>query len=181
MKWSRLKSEYLLKSKWLKVRKDTVKISDELVIDDYYVMENNDVVLVFPVIEKEYVMLKKEYRYPIDKITLELPGGTFDGSNEDALSAAKRELLEETGLTSDNWINFGEFYDYPTKDTHKMHFFLANNCRPSGEPQKNPQEEIELLKTRLDELETYINNNSIQVTGSMACIYKAMLYLKKNF
>jgi 8-oxo-dGTP pyrophosphatase MutT (NUDIX family) len=180
MKWTRLKSEYILKSKWLKLRKDTVKINDELVIDDYYVTENNDVVLVFPVLEKEYVMLKKEYRYPLDKITLELPGGTFDEKSEEPLTAAKRELLEETGLSSDSWINFGEFYDYPTKDTHKMYLFLADNCRLTGEPQKNPQEEIELVKTGINELEELINNNSIQVTGSMACIYRTMLYLKKN-
>ena len=179
MKWSKIKSEYILDSKWLKVRKDTVKINDQLVIDDYYVMENNDVVMVFPVVDEKYVMLKKEYRYPIDKITLELPGGTFERGKEVPLAAAKRELLEETGLSSDDWINFGEFYDYPTKDTHRMYLFLANNCRRSAEPLINPQEEIELVKVSLDELVEMVTNNTIQVTGSMACIYRAMVHLKK--
>jgi len=180
MGWEKIKSEYILDSKWLKVRKDSVKINDKLVIDDYYVMENNDVVMIFPVVDEKYVMLKKEYRYPIDKVTLELPGGTFDETKEDALSAAKRELLEETGLSSDSWINFGEFYDYPTKDTHKMYLFLANYCVKTAESLINPQEEIELVKIGLNELEELISNNSIQVTGSMACIYRAMLYLKKR-
>ncbi|MCC7158950.1 MAG: NUDIX hydrolase [Ignavibacteria bacterium] len=180
MPWEKIKSEYILNAKWLKVRKDTVKINDELVIDDYYVTENNDVVLVFPVIEKEYVILKKEYRYPLDKITQELPGGMFDGSKESALAAAKRELLEETGLSSESWINLGEFYDCPTKDTSKMHLFLANNCVQTAALLINPQEEIEPVKIGLNELEELINNNSIQVTGSMACIYKAMLYLKNS-
>lgn len=180
MGWEKLKSEYVLNSKWLKVRKDTVKINDELVIDDYYVMENNDVAIIFPVVDEKYVMLKKEYRYPIDKITLELPGGTFERGSEEPLEAAKRELLEETGLSSDNWVNFGEFYDYPTKDTHKMHLLLANNCIKTTEPIIDPQEEIELVKIPMDELEELINNNVIQVTGSMACIYRAMMYLKKG-
>ena len=35
MSWKKIKSEYLLKSKWLKVRKDTVKINEGLIIDDY--------------------------------------------------------------------------------------------------------------------------------------------------
>lgn len=178
MGWEKIKSEYILDSKWLKVRKDTVKINDQLVIDDYYVMENNDVVMVFPVVDEKYVMLKKEYRYPIDKITLELPGGTFERGKEVPLAAAKRELLEETGLSSDDWINFGEFYDYPTKDTHRMYLFLANNCKRSAEPLINPQEEIELVKVSLDELVEMVTNNTIQVTGSMACIYRAMVHLK---
>ncbi len=178
MSWEKIKSEYLLKSKWLKVRKDTVKISEDLIIDDYYITENNDVVIIFPVVENDYVMMKREYRYPIDKITLELPGGTFDHNTEDPLAAAKRELLEETGLSSDDWINFGEFYDYPTKDTHKMYLLLANNCIKTAEPLKNPQEEITLEKIRINELILLIGNNSIQVTGSMASIAKALAYLK---
>jgi 8-oxo-dGTP pyrophosphatase MutT (NUDIX family) len=180
MSWKKLNSEYLVNTKWLKVRKDTVRINDDLIIDDYYITENNNVVLVFPVIEKEYLMMKKEYRYPINKITLELPGGTFDAKKETPLEAAKRELLEETGLRSDNWKNFGEFFDYPTKDTHKMYLMLANNCVKVSEPLINPQEEIELVRVRLDELEEMIINSTIQVTGSMACIYRALLYLKKE-
>ncbi len=179
MSWKKIKSEYVLDSKWLKVRKDTVKINDDLVVDDYYVMENNDVVMICPVIDEKYVMLKKEYRYPIDKITLELPGGTFESGNEEPLAAAKRELLEETGLSSDNWVNFGEFYDYPTKDTHRMYLLLANNCIKTAEPIINPQEEIELIQVSLDKLEELVSNNTIQVTGSMACIYRALMHLKK--
>lgn len=177
MSWKKIKSEYLLKSKWLKVRKDTVKINEGLIIDDYYITENNDVVIIFPVINGEYVMMKREYRYPINKITLELPGGTFDHNSEDPLAAAKRELLEETGLSSDDWINFGEFYDYPTKDSHKMYLLLANDCKKAAEPLNNPQEEIELEKISISNLSGLLENNEIQVTGSIACIVKALIHL----
>lgn len=179
MKWSCISKRYILKSKWLNVRKDKIKLSDDLMIDDYYVIEKNDVVIVLPILNNKYAILKKEYRYPINKSIIELPGGTFDKTKEDSLIAAKRELLEETGLKSNNWTNFGEFYDYPSKDTHQISLFLANDCYQSEKPQSNIIEDITLIKIQIEELEEYIKKNLIQVTGSITCIYKALLYLKK--
>ena len=47
--------------------------------------------------KEKRIIIKDEYRYPIDKHLIELPGGTFDLGEKDPLAVAKRELLEETG------------------------------------------------------------------------------------
>lgn len=48
------------------------------------------------------IILVKQYRYGAGQILIELPAGKLDHGAEDILSAAKRELEEETGYTAKN-------------------------------------------------------------------------------
>jgi ADP-ribose pyrophosphatase len=48
------------------------------------------------------VLLERQYRYPNDRVFIELPAGKID-AGEDPLASAKRELEEETGYTATDW------------------------------------------------------------------------------
>ena len=48
----------------------------------------------------------KQYRYPIRRTTIEFPGGAV-GESEEPIEAAKREFLEECGLTAESWTELG--------------------------------------------------------------------------
>lgn len=56
---------------------------------------------------------------------IECPAGTFEVDETDQLVVAKRELLEETGYTSDDWTYLGETRESTAKLTNKMHIFMA--------------------------------------------------------
>ena len=58
-------------------------------------------VCVIPVTENNEVVVERQYRYPLDRVILEIPAGKLDAPDEDRLSAAQRELMEETGYTAD--------------------------------------------------------------------------------
>ena len=177
MKWHCLKSKYIISNKWLKVRKDTIKLPSNIIIDDYYVIEKNDVVLIFAVDSKGNAIIKEEYRYPIDRILFELPGGTFDMKEESPLEAAKRELLEETGYESSCWKELGQFYDYPTKDINKIYAFFADHIEKVAQQSLDVSEDIKYSLVPLKTLEEMVFRNEINVSGSVATI---LLALKKQ-
>ena len=71
-------------------------------IDDYSVVEFNDVVSVVATDAQGNLLILEEYRYATDQTMLNLPAGTIRRGAEDPKVAAIRELREETGYTSDN-------------------------------------------------------------------------------
>jgi len=58
---------------------------------------------VFPIDKEGNVYLETQYRFNLRNILLELPAGRID-EGENYFECAKRELKEETGLTSNNII-----------------------------------------------------------------------------
>lgn len=72
------------------------------------------------------LLLERQYRYAADARLWELPAGRID-PGEDDLTAAKRELLEETGFTAAKWQRALKFYPSPGFLDELMHVFLARN------------------------------------------------------
>src|SRR5215470_1995476 len=74
------------------------------------------------------VLLERQYRYAADARLWELPAGRID-PGEDQLTAAKRELLEETGFTASKWQRALSFYPSPGFMDEVMHVFLARGLK----------------------------------------------------
>ncbi|MFM6850102.1 MAG: NUDIX domain-containing protein, partial [Terrabacter sp.] len=55
--------------------------------------------------DDDQVVLIETFRYPTQSWSIEIPAGNTDG--EDPLVAARRELVEETGLTARDWRRVG--------------------------------------------------------------------------
>lgn len=120
---------------------------------NYYVVNFLDWVQVLALDKYENVILVDQYRYPGQGNFLELPGGTTNTIEEDPLTAAKRELLEETGYESENWVQVGSHYPNPALQTNLCHIFVAKNCVKTSELNLDPFEEIEVRKMPLAEFE----------------------------
>ena len=165
-------------TKWAKVRKDTVKLPNGLVIDDYYVNVKPDVVLIFPVTKDNKVVMVRQYKHGANEILLEFPGGFFEAGGETAAEAAIRELKEETGYHSSKIEELGILYENPTKDNNRIHFFLIRDAVKKHDTEFDSTEDIETVEIPLEQLPEMIKNNTINVAGAIALYYKAITALK---
>jgi len=83
----------------------------------------------------------EQYRHGVDRASLEVPGGVCD-QGEDPLAAAQRELLEETGHASNNWVPLGTCSPNPAIQNNRCHFFLALDCEKAHDLVLDPTEEL---------------------------------------
>jgi 8-oxo-dGTP pyrophosphatase MutT (NUDIX family) len=105
----------------------------------------NIAVSVIPIDEEGNTYLVGQERYTIGQYSWELPeGGCLIESGESPLEAAKRELLEETGLIAATWTCLGEVFLSNSVTDEKAVIFLAQHLQ-----QKIAQpEETEVLQLR---------------------------------
>lgn len=87
-----------------------------------------DAVAAIPFLDRENIILVKQYRYPIRRITYELPAGKT-AKNEKPVVCMKRELEEETGFTSNNIKKLISFYPSTAFSTEMLHIFAATNLK----------------------------------------------------
>ena len=109
---------------------------DEVVLDDgtqrtREVLLHPGAVTIIAVLSERRILLVRQYRHAAGEILLELPAGTLDmlgdGSVEEALPAAQRELFEETGHRAGSWRQIAEFFTAPGFATELMRVFLATD------------------------------------------------------
>jgi ADP-ribose pyrophosphatase len=96
------------------------------------------------------VLLERQYRHAAAQRLWELPAGSLD-PGEDPLSAAKRELLEETGYTATKWQRALYFYVSPGFLDESMHVYLARGLK-KGEAQPEEDERIAIRFFPLDQV-----------------------------
>ena len=118
MEWKTMKSDVLLDDFHVSVRKNQVQLPDGAVIDDFYTVTIPDAAMVAAITTDEEILLKKEYRYACGMEVIECPAGMFNPDEKDPLAVAKRELLEETGYSSDSWEYLGGTWESTSKLTN---------------------------------------------------------------
>lgn len=107
-----------------------------------------DTASIIPVVGDKIMILEQEQ--PGQKPYLCFPGGQCN-PDEDPADAAKRELLEETGYTSDEWSFLRE--EHPSnRMIWTLHTYVARNCRQVAEQTLDPGEKISITWVTFDEM-----------------------------
>jgi len=128
--WKKISSEYVLRNRWYKVRRDKVTRPDGS-DGEFNVVECGESVFILAVDADKNILLVKLFRYPTQDEGWELPAGGVE-EGETPLAAAKRELREETGLHAESWRELGTFDAMNGMTDSVVHVFAAADLRPAG-------------------------------------------------
>ncbi len=171
--WEQLGSDLVVDDRWYRLRRDTVRLPSGRVLDDYFVSERPDNVVVFAITPDDCVVFVRQWKQGRRAFLTELPGGICDPGEEPAATAA-RELLEETGYACDEFRELGRFEPDPSKNTNVVVAFAGSGARRVAEPRFDDQEEIEVLLLPVEGLKDAVRAGELTSAGTVAAVYRAL-------
>ena len=99
---TKISSENIYDGTLLHVKKDKVELPNGDISYREWI-KHPGASAVIPVTDNNEIILVRQYRYPIQALTMEIPAGKLDVAGEDPLECAKRELEEETGYSAQEY------------------------------------------------------------------------------
>lgn len=171
--WEQLGSEPAFEAFYYRVRRDTVRLPSGRIVDDYLVGELGDYSVVAAVTPSRDVVLVRQWKQGVRRITLELPGGMVD-EGETTAEAGVRELREETGYEAPALEHVGSFDVDASKAANQGHAFLAVDAELLHEPEQHEMETLEVVLVPLMEIAGLIDRGEISGGASVAGLLQAL-------
>ena len=134
---------------------------------------------VVPLTENGEVLMERQFRYPLRRVLWEIPAGKLDSPREDPLNAARRELLEETGVSAKEMVYLGSFYPTCAYSDEVIHMYLATGLS-FGDTSLDEDEFINVEKVPLKKLVEEIMAGKIADGKTQAALLKTYIYLQNN-
>lgn len=149
-KFKELEEKELFKNAHITVYSKKLQLPNNKVVE-WTFTGRQDAVGVIAVLEKDKVLLVKQYRPAVGKITLEIPAGLLE-KNEVPSEAANRELEEETGYRAENLEKICEYYMSPGVNSGKFYLYYADSLIKTHQ-NLDEDEFLEVEKVDLNKLE----------------------------
>lgn len=171
-----LKSETVYEGLIFNITHDTVLLENEkTAFRD--VLWHHGGVCVIPVTDDNEIYLVKQFRYPFSAALLEVPAGKLE-KGESHEVCGRRELLEETGFTCEEFIYLGEMLPTPAYNSEITHMYLAKGLKFTKQ-NLDEDEFLDVEKMPLSEAVKLVMNGKIRDGKTQIAILKAQ-YLLSN-
>jgi ADP-ribose diphosphatase len=126
--WRTLSTRVVYDNARLQLKEDEVIQPDGAPGSYVYLELPWPVVAIVPVDDEQRVYLVRQWRYPWQRNSWEIPAGHGE-AGETPLESARRELAEEVGLAAASWDSLGEGYSSATLNA-RYHLYLARGLSP---------------------------------------------------
>ncbi len=133
---------------------------------------------IVPLDEEGNTWLVGQYRYTIDAYSWEIPeGGCPVGT--DPLESAKRELLEETGITAEKWTKIMDFHNSNSVTDETGMIFVARGLT-HGIAQPEETEQLQLKKVPFSKAVEMVMSGEITDSEAIKAILKVNILLDQG-
>ncbi|KAA0681434.1 NUDIX hydrolase [Roseomonas genomospecies 6] len=150
--WTVLERRTLLDAgPFLQVHAETIETPDGRRVENFHQVEQTDFVLMFVEDEGGRALMLRTYKHGPRRVSLTFPAGALD-PGEEPLTAAKRELLEETGYAAEDWTPLGSYVVQGNQRGCVCHMFHARAARKVAEADSGDLEEMRLELLTREEL-----------------------------
>lgn len=173
--WEEVRTEHIVQDEWIDFRRSAYRFPNGTVFEPYYSYSRSDYVVIAATDEEGNYLCVRQFRQGIKEVTTEFPAGGIERADgkaykagdrasvsEDALEAAKRELLEETGYASDDWKHLITIPSNATLADNYAYVFRAENCRKSGGQSLDETEFLNVRKYSPAQLEELVSQGGFQ-------------------
>ncbi len=175
-KWVIESEKDLLDTPIFQISKRHCRPPDDGGDSDFYIIDAPNWVNVIARTASNEVILVKQYRFGIDEVSLEIPGGVVDPEDENPLETAKRELREETGFISDDWKLLGKVSTNPAIFTNYCFMYFADNCTLEFEQNLDQHERIQVEMMSMPDVEKAVKNGVIHHSLVVAAFAQYLMH-----
>lgn len=135
-------------------------------------------VCVLPLEEDGTVLFVRQFRYPHQKVLMEIPAGKLE-YGENHRECGLREFREETGCTCERFDYLGNLIPTPAYCGEVIHMYLARGLN-HGEQKLDAGEFLDIIKIPLDKAVEMVMNNEIEDSKTQIAILKTKLLLERE-
>ena len=171
--WKLLRSEPGPELPIFKVRYDWLENPRNANVLKAVVLDFPDWVSIAAITPDNRIVTVKQYRFGVAHFTTELPAGLVH-PGETHRVAAERELREETGYTSSDWVYLGWVEPNPAYQNNRLHQWLARDARQTEACQLDEGEDVEVETLLPQEIHRYIREGRLRHSLALLSVARVM-------
>ena len=136
--WETLDESIAFETPWFKIHKKHMRTSRGKELD-FYIHDAHDSVICVCVRDDNKILIERQYRPAVDKVSLDYPAGAIDNEDLSQEHAMLRELREEAGFVATSITKLGVLDKEPSFSSARIHLFVARGSIQEASEQEDSE------------------------------------------
>lgn len=179
LKWKMISDEVVKRDRWVHLRAGRWLLPNGREIAPYYVYRSRDFIVTAALDTDGNFICVRQFRPGIEEVTTEFPAGAIE-DGEEPETAARRELLEETGSRAERWTFLGRIAPNATIAGNYAYIFLAEGCRKTDTQHLDETECMDAVLLSPEALRRMIGEGAFVQAVHVAAYYMAETRIRER-